>query len=172
MIEMNDAQRKLAEDNLKLVHFTISRYFPLLLGDSEIVSAAYLGLCRASQQWQKSKGKFTTYAITSIRNTILGELKNRNKQLDCISLHTKLWEWDDGSDATVEDAMIDGEEMDITHLLTETFFQSLTDEEQIVYSLRDGGYKRNDILRITGFNRGKFNTLMRSIRRKYYKSIR
>ena len=164
---MNDVQRKLAEDNLKLVYFTISNYYPTLIGDSDIVSSGYMGLCKATLKWDESRGKFTTFAIKCIRNSIRIELRNRRKQPDCISLETPISD-NESEVVTLEDA-IEGDEIDFTKLTTDDFLKSLTDRERVVFDLKTKGYSRSDILSLTGLNRGVIFNILKSIRRKYLK---
>lgn len=168
MNEMNDKQRKLAEDNLQLVHFTISRYYPTLLSDSDIVSVGYMGLCRATLRWEESKGKFTTYAICAIRNAIKRELQNRKKRIDCISLNAPISDCMDDGEIITGEEVVAGDELDVTELLTEEFLKNLDDDERLIYTLRAKGYKRNDILRVTGYNICEFYQILKSIKRKYY----
>lgn len=70
---LTEDQRKLAEDNIKLVPFALHRYFGSdVANDDDMQSIGNIGLCMAAATYdpQKRKVAFSTYAVTCIANEI------------------------------------------------------------------------------------------------------
>ena len=71
---MTEDQEKLVIDNMNLVPFVMNKYYgnsARLLGDEELVSAGNVGLVRAAQSFDPSRGvAFATLAVPYIRSEI------------------------------------------------------------------------------------------------------
>lgn len=67
---LNDAQRKLIEDNIGLVYKVINDKG--LGNDEEALSFGFYGLCRAAENYIPSKGTFCTYAYNIIAGWVYG----------------------------------------------------------------------------------------------------
>jgi len=85
-IVLNEEQKKLVEDNIALVHFTLRKHFSASLAkDEDIISAGYEGLCIAAGKYDPERGAFSSLAVQCIRNLIRTELyyrsKHRNRQV-------------------------------------------------------------------------------------------
>lgn len=157
---MNDAQQKLVEDNLNLVHHVIWRYYSSFRFDEDIVSCATMGLCKAALTWDESKSKFTTYACSCIRNEIRMELKSRQRRVETISLDTPI---DEG--LTIGDTIADIEET--PKVIDYSFLDNLTQDEKVIFKLRSQGYKVEEIEVVTGYDHRKVLRIMRNIKAKY-----
>lgn len=70
---MTEEQKKLVEENMNLVYFTLSRYYPWLLQDEDARSVGMIGLMIAAQNWDPSRGKFSTFAVKVIKREISNE---------------------------------------------------------------------------------------------------
>lgn len=70
---MTEEQKKLVEENMNLVYFTLSRYYPWLLQDEDVRSVGMIGLMIAAQNWEPSRGKFSTFAVKVIKREICNE---------------------------------------------------------------------------------------------------
>ena len=70
---MTEEQKKLVEENMNLVYFTLSRYYPWLLQDEDVRSVGMIGLMLAAQKWEPSRGKFSTFAVKVIKREISNE---------------------------------------------------------------------------------------------------
>ena len=70
---MTEEQKKLVEENMNLVYFTLSRYYPWLLQDEDVRSVGMIGLMIAAQNWEPSRGKFSTFAVKVIKREISNE---------------------------------------------------------------------------------------------------
>lgn len=68
--QLDDEQRKLVEENMKLVPFIIGRYFgSIRQQDDDMMSVGYMALCFAALKFDPSRGiKFSTYAARVIIN--------------------------------------------------------------------------------------------------------
>lgn len=156
---MNDDQRKLAEDNMKLVYHIISREYPTFKGDEDIVQSGILGLCKATMNWDEAKGKFSTYASACIRRAIAQELRARQPHKEVISLDCPITE-----DLTLEDT-ISGE--DDLGFIDYSFLRDLDEDERLIFNLKSKGYKVQDIQCLTGYDSRKIQKILRIIKAKY-----
>lgn len=156
---MNDHQRKLVEDNMKLVHFVIGQSYPTYRGDEDIVHSGYFGLCQAALRWDESRCAFSTYASHCIRNAIKQELRDRQRNGDAISLDTPI-----GEDLTIADTIADEEEI---YIVDDKFLVQLSADERFVFDLRSKGYEVEDIQALTGFDSRKICKILRVIHAKY-----
>lgn len=80
---MTDVQRQLAADNVRLVTYTINRYYPNSIPPAEwddFVSIGYIALCRAAMLYNPDIGEFSTYAVNAIRKAIQREFKDRYRE--------------------------------------------------------------------------------------------
>ena len=73
MKKLNDEQRKLIEDNYKLIRFLYRRSYTRVCSWEVFQGLGHEAMCKAALGYDPSKGKFTTY--------LLGKL---NKQLNII----------------------------------------------------------------------------------------
>lgn len=166
-MEMNDAQRKLAEDNIPLVYYLIAREYPTYKYDEDLAQVGILGLCKAAMKWDESKGLFSTFAGQCIRNEIRLEFRSRRKEVDTIPLDTQIE--CDSDNLTLGDMLEGGEDTDVTQFTVEAFLKTLTADERVVYNLKARGYKRKEIAEVTGFTLNQVRWMLQIIRQKYLK---
>lgn len=165
--EMTDEQRKLAEDNMNLVHYLIGKEYPTYIHDEDLRQIGLLGLCKAAMKWNESKGAFSTFACWCIRNEIRLEFRNRLKQVETVSLETKIENGVNGDKLSLEDVIDSGEDSDMTEFTVESFINTLTTEERVVYHLKARGYTHKEISEVSGYNPAEVKDILKSIRRKY-----
>lgn len=89
----------LVTENMKLVRFTINKYFPRFNHDEDIYQIGCLGLVKASRIYDESKGAFSTIATRVIKSSILGYLREartekRKAQVEAISFNSSIREHD------------------------------------------------------------------------------
>lgn len=156
---MNDEQRKLAEDNMKLVYHLVSKEYPTFKGDEDIVQSGMLGLCKATMKWDESKGAFSTYACACIRSEIAQELRSRQPHTEVISLDCPITE-----DLTLEETIAGEDGVDVVDY---SFLKELTENERFIFDLRSKGYEMGDIQRLTGYDSRKIRKILRMIKAKY-----
>lgn len=58
---------------MNLVYFTLHRYYPWLLQDEDARSVGMIGLMTAAQNWEPTRGKFSTFAVKVIKTEISNE---------------------------------------------------------------------------------------------------
>ena len=83
--KMVDDLTKLISDNVGLVYHIVQHDFSNYRLDEDVVQSGMLGLCKAANRYDETKGAFSTYARKFIRGAILREIKGRQ---DVISLDT------------------------------------------------------------------------------------
>ena len=92
------SREKLVLDNQRLITYTLSLlHIPY---NEDDFSVGQIGLVRASKTYDKSKGKFSTYAIQCIKTAIFND--RRKKQINTVSLETQICE-----DITLGDVIAD-----------------------------------------------------------------
>lgn len=63
------------EENMKLVPFTLHKYFPEMAFDEDAMQEGYLALWKACQGYKPGKGAFSTYAVRAIKNRMMNYLQ-------------------------------------------------------------------------------------------------
>jgi RNA polymerase sigma factor (sigma-70 family) len=158
---MTSEQQKLVENNLPLVYYIISREYPTFIGDEDLAQSASLGLCQAAENWEETKGLFSTYAGRCIRNEINKEFIRRKPHSKNISLQTTL------TDKMTLDEVLVGDE-DVV-VMDEMFYDTLTDEEIRAFELYYVGYSAEEIAVEMHCKIQKANKLLRIIKKKWEK---
>jgi RNA polymerase sigma factor (sigma-70 family) len=86
------SKEALITNNLRLAPYCVRRFLsryriPSVLGlDTEdLVSEAFLALCRAAEMWDPARGAFSTYAVVAINNWLINVCK-----LDRASIRTEM----------------------------------------------------------------------------------
>ena len=78
--------------NIPFVYHILHKYYPTYVKDEDIIQCGMLGLVKASQHYDESKGKFSTYAGVIIRREIYKEIKRREKDKNTISYEALIGE--------------------------------------------------------------------------------
>lgn len=71
------------EKNIGLIYYTINKFFPSRKGDDDIFQVGLIALWKAVEDNEKNKiedAKFSSYAITRIKNAIIEEIRRENAQ--------------------------------------------------------------------------------------------
>lgn len=137
-------------ENMKLVNFVLHKYFPRLAFDEDMIQVGMVGLCRAAENYDESKGKFTTLAARSIRNTILNELRDNAKNPPALSLSTVIYEGDDG-EVELEDSICG--DADVDYYDFKGMMSTLTPRERKVAEMLADGCTQEDIAKHLGVAR-------------------
>lgn len=104
----NEEKNKIAEENLKLIHYVLKGFSNINIDYEELESVGYLGFAKALNSFDKMKGiRFSTYAINCIMNEVLFFLRKEKKHFNNISLDTKLQTDNKGNVLTIEDTIED-----------------------------------------------------------------
>jgi RNA polymerase sigma factor (sigma-70 family) len=79
---MTKIQEKLVLDNLRLAPYCVKRFtsryrIPGVLGldIDDLISEAFIALCRAAEMWDPQRGAFSTYAVVAIQNWLINVCK-------------------------------------------------------------------------------------------------
>ena len=154
-MNMNDEQRKLAEDNMTLVHFIINKYFPQHNYDDDVIQAGMVGLCKATMAWDKDKGAFSTIATNYILNHIRTHFGKNKQKAEVLSLE---YEYDDSM--TLADVVKgDSDVSSVCGVID--FLSNETETNQKVLLMLAQGYKSKEIAEILGMTRSNVNTIKR-----------
>ena len=156
---MNHEQSTLVESNMNLVYYIISKYYPTYLYDEDIVQSGMLGLCKAAERFDDTKGKFSTFAGRCIRNEINQEFIRRKPEQKTISLETKSSE-----DTTLEGLLVGSSDVDY---MDESFYHYLNKDEQKVLTMSDLGYSTSEMAHVMNINVSKVQKILRTIRYKW-----
>lgn len=81
MIKMNSTQRKLVEDNHKLIYSFLQRHNLPLDAEEDWYGTAALGLCKAAVLYNPDKGAFSTYAYQAMLMSVRMVMRNKNKDI-------------------------------------------------------------------------------------------
>lgn len=81
MIKMNSTQRKLVEDNHKLIYSFLQRHNLPLDAEEDWYGTAALGLCRAAVLYDSDKGAFSTYAYQAMLMSVREVVRSKNKDI-------------------------------------------------------------------------------------------
>lgn len=144
-----EEKNKIAEENLKLVHYVLKSFTNTGIDYDELESIGNLGFVKALNSFDKMKGiRFSTFAINCIVNEILFFLRKEKKHMGNISLNKKLQFDGQGNTFTLEETLEDNQfaEKGIDYkIMKEEEKQSLlkaisklNDEEQYIMLYRYG----------------------------------
>lgn len=96
---LNEAQRQLAADNMRLVSYTLDRYYhnDIRAGEWEdFCSIGYIALCMAAASYRSDSGsEFSPYAVQAIRWSIKREFVDRSRARRSHGPMLTLGEWDE-----------------------------------------------------------------------------
>jgi RNA polymerase sporulation-specific sigma factor len=151
---------ELVEQNMNLVYFIINKDYPTYRYDEDIVQSGMLGLCKAADKYDASRGKFSTYAGRCIRNEINREFIRRKPHQNLISLDANI-----GEDSTLGDVVMGDD--NIVYIDDKTFCNQLSDEEKSVLKLDGSGYGVDEIAFMINSTNTKVRKLLRLIRLKW-----
>lgn len=125
-------------ENKKLVYFIINKYYPERRNDEDIIQVGMIGLWKAIELFDESKGyKFSTFATTVIRNAIKQELRSektdsRRANLDCNQLFQEEDEEQMYEEVDPTDAMD-------SQLSIEAYKEKLCKVDKIILQLKEEG---------------------------------
>jgi RNA polymerase sigma factor (sigma-70 family) len=160
---VDEQPEQLAEKNINLVYGVIARDFPSFIRDEDVIQSGMLGLSKAANTWDESKGVFSTFAWKCIRNEICRELRSRMRNTPAVSLDTPIAE-----DLTLGDT-VEGESG--IDYVDDSFQMHLPEDERQIYYMTVNGYSVRSIAEVTGYSEQKVRAMRRTIRlkwRKYY----
>lgn len=157
-------RNQLIVDNMNLVYFIINKYYPSLITDDDIKQVGMLGLIKAADKWDESKGTFATFASYLIRHEIAREFRDfRSKHTKDVSLQNPLPNSEE--DGTYEDAVVGEEDVDVVD--ADKFYESLHGQDAEIIRLLESGYSRAEIAERFGVSQSAIGQHVRKLRKRW-----
>lgn len=72
---------QMVQDNLRLVTFTVNKYYHQYLSDDDIMQLGYIGLWNAIKSYNPDRGKFSGYASVCIKHEIDKHFQGLNTKM-------------------------------------------------------------------------------------------
>ena len=151
-------KQKLIEDNMNLVYSLVSREYPTYLYDEDIIQTGMLGLCKAAEQWDETKSKFSNFAWHCIRYEIIKEFKRRAKHNGVLSLDYETTT--DGVRGSLGDTIVGDEDV----LYIDDCADQLTPLERSILDLLKKGFTAKEAAESLGTTLHKVYFTQRKIR--------
>lgn len=168
---MNEEQKKLVEDNMNLVYFIISKYFPSYIQNEDVIQEGMIGLCKAAMKYDETKCQFSTFASTCILNTIRQYFNKQNKHNGVLSLDYPVI--GESGDITSFGDYAVGEE-DINYV-DDSYYQSQLKKmrpiERKIFELLEQGYNTVEIGKMIGTGKANVSRIKRKYEKKWGKSL-
>lgn len=141
---LNEEQKKLVEENHKLIWFVINKYH---LNADEYWDILAIALCKAAKRFNPSKNiKFSTFATHCITMAAFGELRKSLKKPKIVPYDEKKVK------GSYEDCYVD--------------LDCLNEIEKKVATLKVQGYNHVEISKIVNVNKNKVTKILNDIKCK------
>ena len=139
------ARQRLIEHNLRLVAHIIKKYYAGTRDQDDLISIGTIGLIKAVDTFDGSKGRLATYASRCIENEVLMHFRASKKTAQDVSLSEPIDTDSEGRPLTLmdvlaaEDTILDDLDRKInTEKLSRYIRESLEQREQEIIALRYG----------------------------------
>ena len=139
------ARQRLIEHNLRLVAHIIKKYYAGTRDQDDLISIGTIGLIKAIDTFDISKGRLATYASRCIENEVLMHFRATKKTAQDVSLSEPIDTDSEGRPLTLmdvlaaEDTILDDLDRKInTEKLSRYIRESLEQREQEIIALRYG----------------------------------
>lgn len=162
-------RQQLIEDNMRLVNFTICRYYPWHKDNEDVIQTGMIGLIKAADGWDAERGAFSGYAVRRIRTEIQRFVRKYYvNQVPAVSLDAEVKPDEDG--CSLLDLQVGSD--DVEYLDVRPVYETLTPREKQVFDLLRLGMSQADIARELGLCRERVGQCTRKIRLKWDKTMR
>ena len=170
---MNEQNKRLVEENMKLVYHVINTYYPNHIGDEDLEQEGFIGLCRAAEKFDDTRdAKFSTFACSTIHNYLrhyFTGLSRQKRTANLISLDLEI-KHDDGSGDMLHEVIEDKKADTLfKQCEIENFIDELDDREREIVKLRREGLTDEEIGERLGLSRGYINLIVRTMRKRWRK---
>ena len=152
------------EKNLRFAYWYVRKHFPAYADDEDIMQEALIGLWKASQTYNSSQSKFTTYAGTCIYHQVLMALR-KTKKLCVVSLESPC----NGPDSNCWKDLIEdpcGDPEDSGFWLKE-YIAQLSGDDQVIISLLMDGKSQTDIGEQIGKSQASVSRRIKKIKTQF-----
>lgn len=168
MIRLTDEQRKLAEENMDLVRYVISRYIgKKLVHDEDLVSTGYIGLCNAAAAYDEKKDlRFSTFAVKCIFNEICQATRyhnafRRTAQNEAYSLNRQI-ETTSGEVVEMIDLIVDPKQDTERTALNNIMCESVASYIPTCIEKERGNYTYEELAKLRGVSRSRAHQKVKS----------
>lgn len=170
---LDEQQKKLVEENHKLIYYTLNKY---KLNPEEYYDILAIGLCKAAMNFDPKRSKFSTFAVQVMYNEFLQHDRNENANKrkvnkNTLSLNHRIKDPKNES-RTCEfgDLLTDGREpfMDVIHIHLPDI---LTKQELLVCKLSYDDYNQPQIAEKLGVTQSYVSRLLKRARIKLEKEM-
>lgn len=163
---MTEKEKRLIEDNMKLVYFIINKYYPAFIHDEDLKQIGMLGLCKAAMTFDETKGLFSTYSFKVIKNEIGMEFRRRRKPPQTISLNYEI-EGPDGNHSEMLNLIVG--DNDVDYFDFKPFYDRLTATDKVILNARLNGKSQKKIAEILGMGQPGVSRRIKSIKQSWSK---
>lgn len=170
-MKLNKNQKKIVEENHNLIYLAIKKMHCSI---SEYYDVAAIALCNSALKYDADcKAKFSTYAYTSIQNSIKNEFRRKKaykRDFALISLETSINEYSSDKEILLLDRLAD-DKVSVESIIEQKDFckvmkSFLSHEEMEVLLMLAEGYSLKEISRIKNKNLSEIKKLLRNVRSK------
>ena len=170
---MTQEQRKLVEENHKLIYYTLNKY---KLNPEEYYDILAIGLCKAAIKFDPERSKFSTFAIKVMYNEFLQHDRNENankrkENKNTLSLNYIMRDpQNQYRKCEFVDLLTDWREpfMDVIHM---NLNDILTKQELLVCKLSYDDYNQTQIAEKLGVTQSYVSRLLKKARIKLEKEM-
>ena len=156
----------LVTDNMNLVYWVLHTYYPNHVKNEDVVQEGMLGLVIAADTWDETKSKFSTYATVCILNQIRPYFRRESRHMNNISIDSE-YTTDDGSKISLVEAIVGDEDINTKAMDFDTFFNSLSENEQSILTLMGAGYLQKEICAMLNKSHMQVYSTKMKIRKKW-----
>ena len=164
-MKLTDAQRQIAEDNHNLIYGFLWKNH---LDVDEWYGIIAIGYLNAVLQWDPDRGKLSTFAFLTMKNSYLQEINRRNRlkrKESCISIHSPIC---DGANIEIGDLLPDPYDLAdqcASRVDLEAALKKLTSDQRRILSMALDGVYQSDIAIVMGISQPAISrTLKKTVR--------
>ena len=168
---LTDEQRKLVEDNLDIAYKIAYKWRNPAIEFEDKVQIATMGLCRAAEVYDASKGSFSTIAYPFAKFQLLKAANKKHPYI--LSLESRIMVNQKGDEMKIKDLLrydVDYETPIQAHTVS-AFINSLHGKTGEAMRLTAAGYKQTEIARAFGVSKQCVNIMIHRARVKAVEAI-
>lgn len=163
----NEEREKLITDNMRLVYYLISRYYPNCISNEDVIQEGMLGLVQAADNWDETKSKFSTYASIRILGSVRDYFKKEKKHIETVSIDEVCHTDELGHKLTIMDTIVGEDDMNFTNACLAEFYQSLDEVDRTILELNMQGYIYSEITQHVNLSINQVGRRIKKLRQKW-----
>lgn len=155
-------------ENENLAYHTIQKFYPTYFQDEDVRQIARIGLWKACTTFNNNKSKFSTYAVTCIRNALKCYFRDSNAVKRKPKEPVKSLNYsDDNNEIEPYELGSRIPSYQLGWVDVEQFIKSLNERQKKIVRMRISGYTQNEIGDELGLGQPCISKEMRDIREKF-----